>query len=131
MAHPFDWSLVSSSDSASALPCSSRLGRFALPRACSLFVTSARFVLISGSVEQGKSDLGPSWLHDDVAAAAGDCRASAFFHHSDQGHVTDEVDIREEFDFPLRKVSSYGKKPATKGIRAGAADGFSESVPIA
>src|SRR4029077_4009206 len=62
--------------------------------------------------------------------AAHDHRPSAFFHHRDQGHVIDKVDVREECDFLLAKAASYRKEPAADGAAACAADSFDESAPI-
>jgi hypothetical protein len=81
-------------------------------------------------IEHGEGDLGPPRLHDDVAASACDRWMPALFQHGNQGHVADEVHIGIERDFLLGKVSSHGKEAAMKSLRADAAEGVDETVPI-
>src|SRR3954453_5882338 len=58
-------------------------------------------------VNDNESNFGLPRLHDDLAAAADDQRSPAFLQHGNQGHVADEVDVREEGDFLLREAALH------------------------
>ena len=81
-------------------------------------------------VDHNESNFGLSRLHDDVAAAADDQRLPAFLHHGDQGHVADEVDVREEGDFLLREAALHSEETPVERLGTGAAHGCEEIRPI-
>ena len=81
-------------------------------------------------IDHSESDLGLSRRCDDVTSAARDHAPPAFVHDCDHCDVIDEVDVQEELDFRLRKVSFYRKETTVKGLRAAAADGGDEVGPV-
>src|SRR4030095_8222452 len=81
-------------------------------------------------VDHCESYLGFPGLQDDVATTADDHGAAVFFAHGDQGHVIDEVDLREERDFLLGKVTSYTEEATIERLGAAAADGRNELGPV-
>src|SRR5262245_4279174 len=70
-------------------------------------------------------------VYNDVASAANYHGSAAFFHHCNQGHVVDEVNIQEECDFLLCKAALYREETVIEVLRAGTADGCGEIGPIA
>ena len=83
-----------------------------------------------GLVNDNKSNFGLPRLHDDVAAAADDHRLPTFLHHGDQGHVADEVDVREEGEFLLREAALHREETPVERVGTGAAHGCEETGSV-
>src|SRR4051812_28105317 len=81
-------------------------------------------------IDHRESYLGLPGLQDDVATTADDHGAAVFFAHCDQGHVIEEVDLCEERDFLVGKMTSYTEEATIERLGAAAADGRNELGPV-